>query len=233
MSNNQNQALGYRSLTECVINYLKQRLSDGELHPGEEINLPSLCTTLDVSRTPVREALVQLVKDGFIEEATRKGFKIKKLDLAEIKDIYLIGGLLESAVVSIACDRMSEADIGRLEVMLDDSETDLGRGDYSGYAAKNSCFNEFMQSFCPNIVLINLVKNIRERLYFAHNRTDSPDWNRLMIADHRLIISLLRARDKAGLERLIRQVHWNFDRSLPFILLFYDLVENADDGKRP
>jgi DNA-binding GntR family transcriptional regulator len=128
---------------------------------------------------------------------------------------------------------MSEADIGRLEVMLDDSETDLSRGDYSGYAAKNSRFNEFIQSFCPNIVLINLVKNIRERLYFAHNRTDSPDWNRLMIADHRLIISLLRARDKAGLERLIQQVHWNFDRSLPFILLFYDLVENTDDGKRP
>jgi DNA-binding GntR family transcriptional regulator len=232
MGKNQSRELGYKSLTECVIDYLKQKLHDGELHPGEEIKLSSLCETLDVSRTPVREALVQLIKDGFIEEVTRKGFKIKKLGRSEIEDIYRIGGLLECEVVMIACDRMSDSDVERLEAMLNESEAELGRGDHAAYAAKNSKFNEFIRSFCPNALLTDLVENIRERLYFAHNRSDVPEWNRLMVADHRQIISLLKDRDKPGLERLIREVHWNFDRHLPFILRFYSLAEDANEGKR-
>jgi DNA-binding GntR family transcriptional regulator len=233
MGKNRSNELGYKSLTECVIEYLKQKLLAGELHPGEEINLTSLCETLGVSRTPVREALVQLIKDGFIEEATRKGFKIKRLGRSEIEDIYMIGGLLESEVVKIACDRISDADIGRLEAILDESEAELDRGDHAAYAVKNRAFNELVRSFCPSALLTGLVENIRERLYFAHNRSDAPDWNRLMVADHRVIVSLLKDRDKPGLERLIREIHWNFDRHLPFILRFYGLEENAGDGKRP
>jgi DNA-binding GntR family transcriptional regulator len=232
MVTSQNKALGYKSLTECVIDYLKQQLIDGALAPGEEINLTSLCETLGVSRTPVREALVQLLKEGFIEEATRKGFKIKKLGLSEIKDIYLIGGLLESEVLQIACDRISDEKIGRLEILLDESEAALARGEFAAYAAKNGEFNELLRSFCSNALLISLVENIRERLYFAHNRSDSPEWNSLMAADHRRIISLLKDRDKPGLERLVREVHWNFDRHLPFILRFYDLTEKTAQGQR-
>jgi DNA-binding GntR family transcriptional regulator len=228
----QNRALGYKSLTECVIDYLKQQLIDGALHPGDEINLTSLCETLGVSRTPVREALVQLMKEGFIEEATRRGFKIKKLGLPEIKDIYRVGGLLESEVVKIACDRISDEEIDRLAVMLDESEAALDRGDFTVFASKNSQFNELIRSFCPNGLLLHLIENIRERLYFAHNRSDFPEWNSLMAADHRRIISLLKDRDRLGLERLMREVHWNSDRHLPFILRFYDLAEEPELGKR-
>jgi DNA-binding GntR family transcriptional regulator len=116
--------------------------------------------------------------------------------------------------------------------VLDESEAALARGEFVAYAAKNGQFNELLRSFCPNALLIHLVENIRERLYFAHNRSDSPDWNSLMAADHRQILSLLKARDRSGLERLIRDVHWNFDRHLPFIVQFYSLTTNGD-GKRP
>lgn len=228
MVQSQNKPLGYKSLTECVVAYLKQQLIDGDLKAGDEINLTSLCETLGVSRTPVREALVQLIKDGFIEEATRKGFRIKKLNLLEIRDIYLIGGLLESEVVKIACERMSDEDISRCEALLDASEAALSNGDNATYAANNSQFNELLRSFCPNALLIGLVENIRERLYFAHSRADSPEWNRQMAADHRQIVTLLTSRDRRGLERLLREVHWNFDRHLPFIRRFYHLDESAD-----
>ncbi|HSQ79397.1 MAG TPA: GntR family transcriptional regulator [Candidatus Bathyarchaeia archaeon] len=232
MVTDQNKALGYKSLTECVIDYLKQQLIKGDLHPGDEINLTALCDTLGVSRTPVREALVQLIKDGFIEEVTRKGFKIKKLELPEIRDIYVIGGLLESEVVQTACDRAAESDIDRLEVLLDESEAALARGEFAAYTAKNLQFNELIRSFCSNALLIRLVENIRERLYFAHNRAASPAWNSLMASDHREILALLRTRDKPGLDRLIRGTHWDFDRHMPFIEQFYGLG-NGVDGKRP
>ena len=131
-----------------------------------------------------------------------------------------------------ACDRMCDADVERLEEMLNESEAALASDDTSAYGSKNSRFNEFMRSFCPNAVLKELVEKIRERLYFAHNRSHSPDWNRLIISDHRQIVSLLKDRDKPGLERLIREVHWNFDRHLPFILRFYSLEDDAN-RKRP
>ena len=66
-----NKDLGYKTLTECVMDYLKNQLNTGDLKPGDEINITSLSGTLGVSRTPIREALIQLVKEGFIETDTR------------------------------------------------------------------------------------------------------------------------------------------------------------------
>jgi len=194
MVQSQNKPLGYKSLTECVVAYLKQQLIDGDLKAGDEINLTSLCGTLGVSRTPVREALVQLIKDGFIEEATRKGFRIKKLSLLEIRDIYLIGGLLESEVVKIACERMSDEDISRCEALLDASEAALSNGDDATYAANNSQFNELLRSFCPNALLINYVNPMAMNCWYVdrisaikcvglcHSVQHTSEWLALMMA---------------------------------------------------
>ena len=110
-----NAILGYKSLTECVMDYLKKSLNDRSLKPGDEINLSDLSKIVGVSRTPIREALIQLVKDGFIEIVSRRKFIIKRLTLKEIKDIYEMIGLLEAEASQTACDKMTDKDIQELE----------------------------------------------------------------------------------------------------------------------
>ena len=223
-----NQKLGYKSMTECVMDYLKQRLLDGEICPGEEINLTTLSETLGVSRTPVREALIQLMKDGFIEGATRKGFRIKQADRREIRDLYEIGGLLESEIVKAACDAMTGEQIEQLEAIQRKIEDALERSDAKAYLDYNAEFNALLWGFCPNRVLNEFSSKIRERLYFARKRLGYPEWNRMLVSDHREIIGLLRTKDMEALVRLLREKHWSFDRNYPFIRQFYKFPEEGE-----
>ena len=97
------------------MDYLKEKLFSGDLKPGDEINLTELGTILGISRTPIREALIQLMKDGFIEGFSRKGFKIKRLVRQEIEDLYAVGGILESEILKAACEKMTASDFEAAE----------------------------------------------------------------------------------------------------------------------
>jgi DNA-binding GntR family transcriptional regulator len=228
MGNKENQKLGYKSLVECVTDYLKKELFSGEINPGDEINLTELGNILGISRTPIREALIQLMKDGFIEGFSRKGFKIKRLERQEIKDIYAVGGLLESEIMKTACDKMTDSDFEAVEKILRSAETAFASKDPDAYFDLNTKFNCFLRSFCGNQVLAEFLNNIHERLYFSRRRIDLPDWEQMLLADHREMVRLMRAKDKLHLDELLRERHWNFSRNLPFILSLYHLAESKE-----
>jgi DNA-binding GntR family transcriptional regulator len=226
--NSKRHELGYKSLTQCVTDYLKERLAKGELKPGEEINLTSVCETLGVSRSPVREAMIQLIKEGFIEAAERRRFRIKKLTPHEIRDLYECGGLLESEIVMTACDKITEDGLDALEGLLKAVEAALDAGDPAAFGEANSAFNNRIWSQCDNRSLLELFDHVRERLYFATKRVDAEDWNRMLLDDHREILRLLRMRDKAGLESALREKHWSYSRNLPFVRRFYKFENDPE-----
>jgi DNA-binding GntR family transcriptional regulator len=223
----------FKSLTECVKDYLKARLVDGELKPGEEINLPDLCETLGVSRTPVREALIQLVMYGFIEEPTRKKFRVKRMSPNEIKDFYEIGGILESEIIISACDSITDADIRKLEEILKQIDQALDDNDPETYLEKNDVFNSLLWDFCGNKVLKDSLTSVRERLYFAKKRLDFPKWNKMLVADHREMIGYLREKNRPGLRTLLREQHWNFSRAYPFLCKLYNFSDPDDSRNKP
>lgn len=225
-----NHELGYKSLTQCVTDYLKDRLAKGELQPGEEINLTSVCETLGVSRSPVREAMIQLVKEGFIEAAERRRFRIKKLLPREIRDLYETGGLLECEIVMQACDKLTDADLDALERLLQDVEAALEARNPAAFTLGNSAFNDRIWRHCENRILLEFFDAVKERLYFATKRADAEEWNRMLLDDHREVARLLRARDKAGLQSLLRARHWSYSRNLPFISRFYKLDGDSESG---
>ena len=59
------RSLGYQSIAECVVDYFRNQMESGMLRPGDRIDEKELCRVLDVSRTPIREALIRLEKEGF------------------------------------------------------------------------------------------------------------------------------------------------------------------------
>ena len=225
-----NHELGYKSLTQCVTDYLKERLARGELKPGEEINLTSVCETLGVSRSPVREAMIQLVKEGFVEAAERRRFRIKKLMSREIHDLYEAGGFLEGEVIVQACDKITEDDLDSLDRLLRDVEAALDARNPAAFTETNSAFNSCIWRHCDNRIILEFFDTVRERLYFATKRADAEEWNRMLLEDHQELVRLLRARDKGGLQSLLRERHWSYSRNLPFISRFYKLNGDSESG---
>src|SRR5918996_389306 len=88
-----------RSLREDVYNHLRTLMNQGRLRPGSYLDLNALEKEIGISRTPLRDALLRLECEGFVEIHNRKGVRIAELTLDRIRDIYEILGALESAVL--------------------------------------------------------------------------------------------------------------------------------------
>lgn len=219
-----NRDLGYKTLTECVMDYLKNQLNIGAIKPGEEININALSEILGVSRTPIREALIQLAKEGFIETVTRRAFKINKLSLNDIQDIYQVVGILEAEASRMAVDKITPKDISFLEELYIGMKKSLEINDFKTYLDLNFQTHLTIAGYCNNPVLLDTVRKLKERLYeFPQILINIPEWEKELMEDHCRMIEHLKNKDKKGLANLIQNLHWDFSRNYPFLIKYYSL----------
>ncbi len=221
--------LGYKSLPECVMEYLKKQLSTKELTPGDEINLTAISATLGISRTPIREALIQLVKEGLVELVSRRKFIIKKLTMDDIRNLYDAVGLLEGEASQSACDGMKEPDIARLEDFYRKMVEAIDQGDTATYLDLNGASHDLVVSYCPNHVILDLLHNLKERLNviifdFRKVIENLPEWEKILIADHAVMIQAIKAGDKEAMRQIIQGAHWNYARNSPYLHKYLALV---------
>ena len=216
--------LGYKTLSECVMDYLKNQLNGGVIRPGDEVNLNALSEILGVSRTPIREALIQLSKEGFIENVTGRAFKIKRLSLKDIEDIYQVVSTLEAEASKMAAEKITAEDIACLEELYNGMEKSLEIDDFKTYLDLNFQTHSKIAGYCDNPLLLGMVRQLKERLYgFPKILINIPEWEKMMMEDHLKMIEFLKIRDKESLSNLIRNVHWSFSRNYPFLVKYYSI----------
>jgi len=110
-----NSILNLTSLKDKVYEYLRHQMKIGKIRPDSLINLDSTSKKLGISRTPLREALIQLEIEGFVTILPRRGVIVNKLTLQGIKNIYqLIGSLESTAIISIK-DSISQSDLRKMK----------------------------------------------------------------------------------------------------------------------
>jgi DNA-binding GntR family transcriptional regulator len=217
------QDFQYKSLTECVTDYLKRQLNNSALKPGDEINIGAISETLGISRTPIREALIQLLKDGFVEIVSRRKFFIKRLTLQDIEHIYQVVGLLEAEGAKDACNRMTDSEILELEGQNREMEEALKKGDTQKYLSSNSRSHALILKYCDNPILLEIAEKLKERLYvFPKLISETPDWVKKLLNDHHEMIRCIKKKDPQALEDLIKNEHWNFSKNYKFVTKYYE-----------
>lgn len=225
----------YRSLKDCVMDYLRQEMESGNLKPGDRINEKEICQKLGVSRTPIREALIQLEREGFVEISPRKSIRVKKLTLEEIEDIYQIIGALESEAAEIACDRLTPEDIAKMEEDYNQMVQALAQDDFKKYMDINLKLHNTHLRVCGNDTLVNIVNQLKKRLYdFPRIMLTIPQWEEKCINEHRQLIQFFKEKNKKAIKDLIKNKHWGFEDNRPFILVYYNLMdsETKETGQR-
>lgn len=224
----------YRSLKDCVMDYLRQEMELGNLKPGERINEKELCQKLGVSRTPIREALIQLEREGFIEISPRKSIRVKKLTLKEIEDIYQVIGALESEAAEIACDRLTSEDLAKMEKDYEQMVQALAEDDFKKYMDINLELHNIHLKLCGNEILVNIVNQLKKRLYdFPRIMLKIPEWEEKCIEEHRLLIQYFKEKNKAAIKDLIKNKHWGFENNRQFILVYYNLLNSEAKETSP
>jgi DNA-binding GntR family transcriptional regulator len=107
-----------------VRDLLEEAILEGELKPGERLRAEALAQRFGTSRTPIREALVQLEGQGLVELEPNRGAVVRTFDRDDVRDLYEVRALLEPAAAARAAQRISGADLDRLHALCADASVE-------------------------------------------------------------------------------------------------------------
>jgi len=215
-------ALVLKSLKEQVYDYLRQQFQGNRLQPGSVINMDATARKLGVSKTPLRDALIQLEMEGFVTISPRRGIYVNSLPLDEIREFYQVIGALESAALLSAFARLGAAGIRKLDHLNRQMQKAIDRDDFDLFYERNLQFHDTFIAFGGNKTLARFVGNLKKRLYdFPRQRQWIKEWEQASIGEHQEIVDFLAAGDAEAAAVFLRDVHWSFAVQEKFIRKYY------------
>jgi DNA-binding GntR family transcriptional regulator len=225
MAGTPSQKRPVRSLRREVYEHLKALMNQGRLRPGAYLDLNALEVEIGISRTPLRDALLRLETEGFVEILNRRGVRVRELTPKAIRDIYEILGALESAALRSAGQRITPEVVAGMRRLNGEMDAALDASDFGRYYDANLSFHNSWLGLSSNEAMVGHIRILKERLYdFPRLKGFVPEWERASIDEHRSLIELLEAGNVAGAADLLRDVHWCFDHQEPFIRRYYSAV---------
>lgn len=178
--------LGMSSLTlrNRVCDAVRARIVSGAIPPGGPLGEERLAAELAVSRTPLREAIRQLVEEGFIEQQPRRSARVVSLTPSLVREVYEVREALEGMAARLAATRMPDAEVKRLRLELDALRPAVERGDCADTgdriheaifaAAGNSELQRLMAVYRARVMWIQQVSfRVSGRLASAYREHES------------------------------------------------------------
>ena len=161
-------------LRERIMEQLREDIVTHRLNAGEQLQESQLATRFEVSRTPIREALQQLEREGIVEYTRNVGAVVKKITISDIGDLFEIAAVLECHAVKLVSERgVSEGEASLLRELHSEMLACAHRKDFIAWEAANRNFHDFFLDNCGNQALRDIVNNLRNKMYMA-NRDKLP-----------------------------------------------------------
>jgi DNA-binding GntR family transcriptional regulator len=165
-----------------------------------------LAQDFGISRTPVREAMAQLEREGFVRSVPRRGVYVVRKTKREVIEMITAWAALESMAARLITQEASDADIAGLRRMFATFEGDKLHAKLDEYSKVNIDFHQTIIRLSGNAVLINLAENLFTHMHMIRRQTiGEEDRAHRSIRDHMNIIQALEARDTERAEDLVRQ----------------------------
>lgn len=188
-------------LRDQVKNEIVERILDGRLPALSRINESTLSADLGVSRTPLREALLSLEQDAFVEAQPGRGFRIAPLSRKEVREIYPIVGVLEGLAVRSSEQLPDVAAMAAINEQIPDRQDDPDR-----WQELDDEFHRLLVAKTDNTRLLETLatfKRIMKRYEIAYMRDISADvapprTAASSVAEHRVILEALERGDRAA-----------------------------------
>ncbi|NIA68504.1 GntR family transcriptional regulator [Pelagibius litoralis] len=192
-------------LTKSVANRLRDMIAQDALPAGERIRERALAEQLQVSRTPLREALKVLATEGLVELFPNRGAVVSDPDPTEVQDLLQVLGVLEGLGGELACARAKEKDLDEVQALHYEMLAAYARKDRLTYFKVNQQIHKAIVAISGNASLIETHARINARLYRVRYRSNSRNtkWD-VAIEEHEAILAALRERDAAALSKILR-----------------------------
>lgn len=188
-----------KTLKELAYKEVKYLLTTGQLEFDKIHSTNQFSDALGVSRTPVREALIQLTMEGHLTFIQGRGFKIKEFSEKETKDFFETRKMIETYVIERLVGVVTERDVQQLDHSLKLMAEKAKEGDMRGLVEADKDFHMYLVRRYANLFLESVIESIRnyisifgEKVLSREGRTEE------VINEHKIILQALRQKDKKG-----------------------------------
>jgi len=194
------------AVTDLAYDAIRDRILRGELEPGALLRQEELSRAMGVRRTPVREALMRLVSDGYVERLHRRGFRVAGGMMRDLVALYPILATLERLACETAFRRMTTAQLSELERVNGEIRRATERGDARAAIARNQEFHRLLCDECENPRLVRLLDELSAEVMRLEIWSFSSETDREQtLHDHDEILAALRRKEYVlALETLAR-----------------------------
>lgn len=186
------------SLRDQVFDEIQRAILEKRLNPGDHIREQELTKLLQVSRTPVREALVLLERDGLVEISPNRGCFVRNFSDDDIREIFELRTGLENLAASLIVDKLQESDYAYLEELIQRQADSNARHDQTQVGQLDLEFHRYLVRLAGNARLLRTwqVNAMQFTVLFSYldDSLQGVD-KQLMLESHRAILDALRRRD--------------------------------------
>ena len=196
------------NLTQVALDAIRDRIVEGEFEFGAAISEAALAEVLGISKTPVREALLQLKREGLVDVYPKRGTFVFDVRTEDVDSICEFRRLLECAALQNAASRSWGQLVDRLGGLVRHMQAAVENEDLPQYRQLDAQFHSSFFEFCGNPFLVDAYDLVRFRVQALRSRLSARNENnRITSAEHAYLLSLIEQRRiEAALELLTQHI---------------------------
>lgn len=219
-------AADLKPLREKISTSIRDLIIEGKLKPGERLTEPEISASLGISRTPLREAFLQLESEGFVQVLPRKGAIVTDINLQDAVEIYTIKASLEALATRLACPFIQEDTFDAL-IKLNQQMEKISVSEnknYRRFLDLNARFHQTIYENSNNNKLIKLINTLRNQtLRYNYIYLSLLSHLAESVKEHYGIIDAIKEKDLDKVELLIKSHGENARIAL------YDFIKNKSN----
>ncbi len=194
-----------KSLGQHVFESLKIAIIRGDMPPGNRLVESRVADALGISRTPVREAIHKLEREGLLKKMPHGGFLVVSLTREDIEETFGIRSVLESYAARLATINHRAEEVQPLEGKIDEFQHCLDNGKIHRLLKINTEFHDSLYSLSRSPKLIKMINDLREQVY-RYRKIILKVGNMAKISneDHKAILKAMKKRDADRVEKLVK-----------------------------
>lgn len=214
-------------LNEWAYKAIKLRILNNEIKPGSQLNIEAISKELNISRTPIREALLRLKQSGLVIALPRVGFFVCGITKKDFEDIFEIRHLIETYAAEKLARRISDEEIQYLIDTMDCSELMAEQGNFKKYNEYDAKLHGFIIDSVNNNKMGIFYESVDDLTYrMRMYATRSPENVRQSLIEHRKIVDTFARRDAPGARLAMEEHIVSIRNRLKLLVDFQDETAN-------
>jgi DNA-binding GntR family transcriptional regulator len=194
------------ALKDWAYDTIKEEILDLRLKPGEQLHIDELAERMEISRTPIREALLRLQGDGLVTAVSRVGFFVTEITRRDLEELFEVRALLEGYAVRQAAKLLTEAELRDLDQLIEASREAVEAGDLARFLEKEISLHSLLTERSENRHLVSMMESVqdlttRERMLSLQSIENVQE----SLEEHTRIVAALHEGDEKLAGRLMRR----------------------------